>query len=89
MPAGTIRGFSRYGVITKYGAVVILSLTYGCGYAGASAEAKECVGKTDAPLVRLLPPPPCENCEETKAELSELLELQKSSKPRAIETCGG
>jgi acid phosphatase (class A) len=44
---------------------------------GASL-ARECLGRTDVPLVKLLPPPPCEACEETKAELDELVSLEKA-----------
>jgi acid phosphatase (class A) len=40
-----------------------------------------CSGKTDEPLVNLLQPPPCESCPETRAELEELLELERARTP--------
>ncbi|MGO8780485.1 MAG: phosphatase PAP2 family protein [Rhodomicrobium sp.] len=43
--------------------------------------AHECVGRSDEPLVSLLQPPPCEACEETKAELAELEALEQSRTP--------
>lgn len=44
-------------------------------------EARECPGKSDAPIVRLLQPPPCETCEETKAEMAELESLERARTP--------
>jgi acid phosphatase (class A) len=46
--------------------------------------ALECVGASDAPLVKLLPPPPCETCEETKAELDELASLENARTPEQV-----
>ncbi len=43
--------------------------------------AQECRDASDAPLVKLLQPPPCENCEETKAELDELASLESTRTP--------
>ncbi len=74
-------------VMMKFGAAGLLAFISGWASSGAS-EAKECVGTTDAPLVRLLPQPPCESCDETKAELSELLELQKSRSPEQSKHAG-
>ncbi len=57
------------------GAVLALSLN------APAAVARECRGRSDAPLVRLLPAPPCETCEETKAELDELSSLERARTP--------
>ncbi|HZV20871.1 MAG TPA: phosphatase PAP2 family protein [Hyphomicrobiales bacterium] len=43
-----------------------------------SASAAECSGRSDEPIVKLLSPPPCETCEETKAELDELAGLEQA-----------
>ncbi len=43
--------------------------------------ANECAGRSDEPLVNLLQPPPCEACEETKAELAELEALEQARTP--------
>jgi len=43
-----------------------------------AAFANECAGHSSEPLVSLLPPPPCETCEETKAELAELAGLEEA-----------
>ncbi len=43
--------------------------------------ANECAGRSDEPLVNLLQPPPCEGCEETKAELAELEALEQARTP--------
>ncbi len=43
--------------------------------------AHECAGHSDEPLVSLLQPPPCEACEETKAELMELEALEQARTP--------
>lgn len=40
-----------------------------------------CQGQSDEPAVKLLQPPPCETCEETKAEMDELLALERSRTP--------
>lgn len=42
----------------------------------ASVFAGECLGRSDEPLVSLLQPPPCQTCDETKAELTELEALE-------------
>ncbi len=47
----------------------------------AGAFAQVCAGHTDEPLVSVLQPPPCESCEETKAELDELAQLEKTRTP--------
>ncbi len=52
---------------------------------GQTADAAECVGRSDEPLVGLLQPPPCETCEETKAELDELEALEKARTPEQAE----
>jgi acid phosphatase (class A) len=56
-------------------------------------EGPRCRGESGEPLVRLLPPPPCETCEETKAELAELADLEHSRTPEqegiAIEDAKG
>lgn len=41
----------------------------------------ECAGGSDEPMVALLQPPPCEDCEETKAELDELETLERARTP--------
>jgi acid phosphatase (class A) len=43
--------------------------------------AAECAGSSDEPMVSLLQPPPCEDCEETKAELGELEDLERARTP--------
>jgi acid phosphatase (class A) len=48
---------------------------------GQAAPAAECLGRSDEPLVSLLQRPPCETCEETKAELDELEALEKARTP--------
>jgi acid phosphatase (class A) len=56
-------------------------------------EGPRCGGESSEPLVKLLPPPPCETCEETKAELAELADLEHSRTPEqegmAIEDAKG
>jgi acid phosphatase (class A) len=52
---------------------------------GQTALAVECQGRSDEPLVGLLQPPPCETCEETKAELVELVALEKGRTPEQVE----
>jgi acid phosphatase (class A) len=52
---------------------------------GQAALAVECAGHSDEPLVGLLQPPPCETCEETKAELDELAALEKARTPEQAE----
>lgn len=47
--------------------------------------AAECVGHSDEPLVGLLQPPPCESCEETRAELGELAALEQARTPEQSE----
>ena len=49
-----------------------------CGAPYAWAKDKECAGRSGLPIVKLLPPPPCGACEETKAEIDELLHLQNT-----------
>jgi acid phosphatase (class A) len=49
--------------------------------ASSTVFAKECDGQSNAPMTKLLQPPPCETCEETKAELAELLSLEQSRTP--------
>ncbi len=44
-------------------------------------SAHECVGHSGEPLVSLLQPPPCQTCEETKAELDELADLEHTRTP--------
>jgi acid phosphatase (class A) len=56
-------------------------------------EGPRCGAESSEPLVKLLPPPPCETCEETKAELAELASLEHSRTPEqeiaAIEDAKG
>ncbi|MGO9173308.1 MAG: phosphatase PAP2 family protein [Rhodomicrobium sp.] len=47
-------------------------------FSAPAVFAHECAGHSDEPLVNLLPPPPCESCEETKAELAELAGLEQA-----------
>jgi acid phosphatase (class A) len=47
----------------------------------AALIANECTGHSDVPLVGMLQPPPCEACEETKAELAELNDLERARTP--------
>jgi acid phosphatase (class A) len=47
----------------------------------AGLRANECAGRSDVPLVKMLQPPPCETCEETKAELAELAALEGARTP--------
>ena len=44
-------------------------------------EAGECKGPSDAPLVKLLSPPPCETCPQTKTEIEELAQLERERTP--------
>jgi acid phosphatase (class A) len=44
-------------------------------------EARECKGPSDAPLVKLLSPPPCETCPQTKTEIEELAQLERERTP--------
>lgn len=50
-----------------------------------AASAAECLGRSDEPLVGLLQPPPCETCEETKAEIDELAALEQARTPEQVE----
>ncbi len=50
--------------------------------------AHECLGHSDEPLVSLLQPPPCEACEETKAELDELADLERARTPAQANRAG-
>jgi acid phosphatase (class A) len=50
----------------------------------AGLRAEECRGQSSAPLVKLLPPPPCETCEETKAEMDELADLERTRTPGEV-----
>jgi acid phosphatase (class A) len=43
-----------------------------------SAEEASCPKPTDDPVVKLLAPPPCDTCAETKAELEELHAIENS-----------
>jgi acid phosphatase (class A) len=52
---------------------------------GAFAEGDKCQGRSDEPLAGLLQPPPCEACEETKAELAELTAIEASRTPEQVE----
>jgi acid phosphatase (class A) len=49
----------------------------------SSAPASEAawIAEPDLSILALLPPPPCDECQETKAELAELLDLQRSRTP--------
>jgi acid phosphatase (class A) len=50
-----------------------------------ATSAAECLGRSDEPLVGLLQPPPCEACEETKAELDELAALEQARTPEQVQ----
>jgi acid phosphatase (class A) len=50
-------------------------------FSAASASEKNCTGQSDVPMVKLLMAPPCATCDETKAEMNELLDLQHSRTP--------
>jgi acid phosphatase (class A) len=55
-----------------------------CAPVEARAEQLACPAVADAPanvLIKLLAPPPCDTCEETKAELAELNQLEASRTP--------
>jgi acid phosphatase (class A) len=52
-------------------------------------EARECQAQPDAPLVKLLAAPPCETCEETKAELDELESLERARTPEQAAHAAG
>jgi acid phosphatase (class A) len=56
--------------------------------AAPAASAEECTGHSSEPLVGLLQPPPCETCEETKAELAELAALEQSRTPEQADHAG-
>jgi len=43
-----------------------------------SAEEASCPKPTDDPVVKLLAPPPCDSCEQTKAELDELRSIEST-----------
>jgi acid phosphatase (class A) len=62
-------------------AKAVLSVVLALGLLVTASEARECRGHSDAPLVGLLPSPPCERCEETKAELDELATLERARTP--------
>lgn len=62
---------------SRAGFVVVLCLAL---YAPA-LEARECKGPSDAPLVKLLSPPPCETCPQTKTEIEELAQLERERTP--------
>jgi acid phosphatase (class A) len=47
----------------------------------SALEARECKGPSDAPLVKLLSPPPCETCPQTKTEIEELAQLERERTP--------
>ncbi len=49
-----------------------------CLFVPTALIAGECDGQSDVPWVKLLQAPPCEACEETKAEMAELLDLERS-----------
>ncbi len=51
-------------------------------------QARECRGQSDAPLVKLLPPPPCQTCAGTKAEMDELVGLERTRSPEQAEHAG-
>ena len=44
-------------------------------------EARECKGPSDAPMVKLLSPPPCETCPQTKTEIEVLAQLERERTP--------
>jgi acid phosphatase (class A) len=54
-------------------------------FPAASASEKGCSGQSDVPIVKLLTPPACATCDETKGEMDELLDLQHSRTPAESE----
>ena len=53
------------------------------------AEERSCPRPEPVPLSVLLLAPPCDSCDETQAELAELLALQKSRTPEEAEHAKG
>ena len=73
------------GLVTRAGVgAVLLAGALSIAWTSA-ASAAECLGRSDQPLVSLLQPPPCETCEETKAELDELAALEQARTPEQVE----
>lgn len=62
--------FRKTGI---FGALLIACLA---APTALSAEEASCPKPTDDPLVKLLAPPPCDSCAETKAELEELQSME-------------
>jgi hypothetical protein len=58
-----------------FGAILVVGL--GVPFS-AFAEGLSCTAPPADPLIKLLSPPPCDSCAETKAELEELQTLQRS-----------
>jgi acid phosphatase (class A) len=57
-------------------------------FSPAALFAAQCNGHSDEPLVKLLPPPPCETCPKTKAELEELAGLEAARTPEQAKYVG-
>jgi acid phosphatase (class A) len=69
----TAAGNTGFGAVW-FAAIILIAFP-------SSLLANECLGRSDEPLVSLLQPPPCEACEETKAELAELEAIERSRTP--------
>jgi acid phosphatase (class A) len=67
---------------------MLLAMVLACVSLRTPVMAKDCAGQSDAALVKLLPPPPCETCEETKAELAELSDLEKTRTVEQVKHAG-
>lgn len=58
-------------------ALAVFAGVLGLGVYAPGLAARECNGQSDAPIVNLLQPPPCETCSQTKTELDELASLER------------
>ncbi len=72
--------------ITALGSIFVLALFLLLN--PSALFASECAGHSDEPLVSLLQPPPCETCEDTKAELAELTDLERTRTPEQASHAG-
>src|SRR5690242_2622050 len=67
--------------------LVLVAAVLVCG--SASAAERSCPNPEPVPLSVLLLTPPCDRCNETRAELSELRALEKSRTPAQAEHAVG
>jgi acid phosphatase (class A) len=73
------------GPVTRAGVgAVLLAGALSIAWTHATFAA-ECRGQSDEPLVGVLQPPPCETCEETRAELDELASLEQARTPEQVQ----